>query len=98
MQAYFETEVFLPVNHHLNIQLPDEIPAGRVRIAVIYEKENNIQLLPIDLSHINYLEQLPSHHKDPFDRIIIARAIIIEGMSIISIDHAVVDYPVNIVW
>ncbi len=60
-------------------------------------QENNIQLLPIDLSHINYLEQLPSHHKDPFDRIIIAQAII-EGMSIISIDHAFVDYPVNIVW
>ena len=39
MQAYFETEVFLPVNHHLNLKLPDEIPAGRVRIAVIYEKE-----------------------------------------------------------
>ena len=60
-------------------------------------QENNIQLLPIDLSHNNYLEQLPSHHKDPFDRIIIAQAII-EGMSIISIDHAFVDYPVNIVW
>jgi PIN domain nuclease of toxin-antitoxin system len=60
-------------------------------------QENNIQLLPIDLSHINYLEQLPSYHKDPFDRIIIAQAII-EGMSIISIDHAFVDYPVNIVW
>jgi hypothetical protein len=42
MQAYFETEVFLPVNHHLNLKLPDEIPAGRVRIAVIYEKEKNI--------------------------------------------------------
>ncbi len=54
-------------------------------------------MMPIDLSHINYLEQLPSHHKDPFDRIIIAQAII-EGMSIISIDHAFVDYPVNIVW
>ena len=60
-------------------------------------QENNIQLLPIDLSHINYLEQLPSHHKDPFDRIIIAQ-VIIEGMSIISIDNAFVDYPVNIVW
>ncbi|MDD5268522.1 MAG: type II toxin-antitoxin system VapC family toxin [Methylococcales bacterium] len=60
-------------------------------------QENNIKLLPIDLSHINYLEQLPSHHKDPFDRIIIAQAII-EGMTIISIDHAFVDYPVQIVW
>ncbi len=66
-------------------------------LVIINTQENNIQLLPIDLSHINYLEQLPSHHKDPFDRIIIAQAII-EGMSIISIDHAFVDYPVNIVW
>ncbi len=38
MQAYFETEAYLPVNHSLNIRLPDEIPAGKVRIAVIYEK------------------------------------------------------------
>ena len=60
-------------------------------------QENNIKLLPIDLSHINYLEQLPSHHKDPFDRIIIAQAII-EGMTIISIDHAFVGYPVQTLW
>ncbi|RIZ70609.1 MAG: hypothetical protein D0528_01110 [Methylococcales bacterium] len=56
MQAYFETEVFLPVNHHLNLQLPDEIPAGRVRIAVIYEKENSITE-PGNLSH--FLSTLP---------------------------------------
>ena len=68
-----------------------------VELVIKNTQENNIQLLPIDLSHINYLEQLPSHHKDPFDRIIIAQAII-EGMTIISIDHAFVDYPVQIVW
>ena len=56
MQAYFETEVFLPVNHHLNLQLPDEIPAGRVRIAVIYEKENSLTE-PGNLSH--FLSTLP---------------------------------------
>ena len=60
-------------------------------------QENNIQLLPIDLSHINYLEQLPTHHKDPFDRMIIAQAII-EGMTVVTIDHAFVDYPVQIAW
>ena len=60
-------------------------------------QENNINLLPINLSHISYLEKLPAHHKDPFDRIIIAQAII-EGMTIITIDHAFVDYPVQIVW
>ncbi len=38
--------------------------------------ENNIQILPIELPHISYLEKLPQHHKDPFDRIMIAQAII----------------------
>jgi PIN domain nuclease of toxin-antitoxin system len=60
-------------------------------------QENNINLLQINLSHISYLEQLPAHHKDPFDRIIIAQAII-EGMTIVTIDHLFVDYPVRVVW
>jgi PIN domain nuclease of toxin-antitoxin system len=56
-----------------------------------------MKLLPINLSHISYLEQLPAHHKDPFDRIIIAQAII-EDMTIVTIDHVFVDYPVQIAW
>ena len=60
-------------------------------------QENNIQLLPIELAHISYLDQLPTYHKDPFDRIIIAQAII-EGMAVVTIDHVFADYPVQIVW
>ena len=37
MQAYYEIETEIPGNHQLNIQLPDSIPAGRAKIAVIYE-------------------------------------------------------------
>jgi PIN domain nuclease of toxin-antitoxin system len=37
--------------------------------------ENNIDLLPITFGHIQQLLQLPFHHRDPFDRIIIAQAI-----------------------
>jgi PIN domain nuclease of toxin-antitoxin system len=59
--------------------------------------ENNIKLLPIDLSHISYLEQLPRHHNDPFDRIIIAQAII-EDMTVVTVDHAFADYAVQVVW
>ncbi len=32
---------------------------------------NNIQILPVELSHALYLENLPLHHKDPFDRLLI---------------------------
>ncbi len=37
MQAYYEIETDIPVDHQLYIQLPDSIPAGRAKIAVIYE-------------------------------------------------------------
>jgi hypothetical protein len=37
MQAYYEIETEIPASHQLNIQLPDNIPAGRAKIAIIYE-------------------------------------------------------------
>lgn len=59
--------------------------------------ENGIQLLPIELSHISHLAQLPSHHKDPFDRLLIAQAII-EDMTIVTADQSFAAYPVPVVW
>jgi len=37
MQAYYEIETDIPVDHQLHINLPENIPAGRAKIAVIYE-------------------------------------------------------------
>ncbi len=37
MQAYYEIQAKIPQNHQLKLQLPDIIPAGLVKIAVIYE-------------------------------------------------------------
>lgn len=37
MQAYYEVETNIPSNHQLHIQIPDNIPAGRAKIAIIYE-------------------------------------------------------------
>ncbi|MGH8559316.1 MAG: hypothetical protein ACRESZ_18090 [Methylococcales bacterium] len=37
MQAYYELETDIPANHELHIRLPETIPAGRAKIAVIYE-------------------------------------------------------------
>ena len=56
-------------------------------------------LLPIEPSHTTLLASMPfpPDHKDPFDRLLIAQAII-EGVSIISIDAAFDAYPVQRVW
>jgi len=37
MQAYYELQTVVPIDHQLTITLPAEIPAGKVKIAVIYD-------------------------------------------------------------
>lgn len=38
------------------------------------QEANNLQILPVALSHVLALETLPFHHKDPFDRLLIAQS------------------------
>jgi PIN domain nuclease of toxin-antitoxin system len=58
---------------------------------------NHIQLLPITLENIATLESLPSYHKDPFDRMLIAQAMS-DGMSLLSADHVFTQYGIQLEW
>ncbi len=58
---------------------------------------NNIQILPVELSHALYLENLPLHHKDPFDRLLISQAIV-ENMTLVSADPEFAKYQMNLLW
>ena len=40
MQAYYEIETDIPKNHRLNLVLPDDIPEGKAKLAIIYEVSN----------------------------------------------------------
>ena len=97
-----EHEFYLSMASPWEMQIKNQL--GKLSLAMPVEElvdknrqENNIQLLPIDLAHIAYLKQLPAHHKDPFDRIIIAQAII-EGLTVVTVDHAFTDYSVPVIW
>lgn len=59
--------------------------------------DNDIELLSITFEHLQRLMQLPFHHKDPFDRIIIAQALT-EGLPLATKDDVFPDYGVNIIW
>ncbi len=59
-------------------------------------EQKDFQALPIDISHAAYIEKLPLHHKDPFDRIIIAQAIC-EKMKIITRDRKFDAYQVDVI-
>lgn len=37
MHAYYEIETEIPADHQLHLSLPSEIPAGKVKVAIIYE-------------------------------------------------------------
>jgi PIN domain nuclease of toxin-antitoxin system len=56
-----------------------------------------IRPLPIALSHSLAVTDLPNHHKDPFDRMLIAQARS-EGMVLMTADAAFRKYPVEILW
>ena len=59
--------------------------------------QNHFDLLPITLEHATAVEGLPLHHRDPFDRLLIARAIV-EKMPTLSADVAFDAYPVQRIW
>jgi PIN domain nuclease of toxin-antitoxin system len=54
-------------------------------------------LLSITLEHATVVETLPAHHKDAFDRLLIAQAMI-EAIPVVSIDDKFDAYPVTRLW
>ncbi|WP_295617461.1 type II toxin-antitoxin system VapC family toxin [Chamaesiphon sp. GL140_3_metabinner_50] len=75
------------------LQLSDALPD----ILRTQQVDNNLQILTINLSHIWALENLPYHHRDPFDRLLIAQAQI-EGMTLVSADGMFELYDVDLLW
>ena len=58
---------------------------------------NNFGLLGIELGHATFVETLPLHHKDPFDRLLIAQATM-ESMHIVSVDMVMDQYGISRLW
>ncbi len=59
--------------------------------------DNAITSLPLTLEHVLRLENLPMHHRDPFDRILIAQAIA-ESVPIVTADRQFAKYDVETIW
>lgn len=56
-----------------------------------------IEILPIDHRHIVRVAELPLHHRDPFDRMLVAQAQI-EGVALVSADQHVRRYDLKVIW
>lgn len=60
-------------------------------------ERNKFEILNIEFSHLLGLEKLEYHHRDPFDRIVLAQSIF-ESLPLISNDTIFKEYPVEVLW
>ena len=58
---------------------------------------NAIQVLPIHMAHALHVATLPDHHRDPFDRMLVAQSQL-EQLPIMTSDPQISKYSVTVIW
>ena len=81
----------------IKLQLGKLTLSGNLAAIVGQQQANGIDVLPVTLEHVLAVEQLPTFHRDPFDRLLIAQAIV-EGASVMTKDSLFSKYPVKLLW
>lgn len=74
-----------------------EVPEDLEKFMAEQLSRNAVQVLPIHLSHALRVYTLPNHHRDPFDRLLVAQSLI-EKVPILSADPYISRYPVETIW
>lgn len=81
-----------------------KISIGKLSIAQPFEQFiphqlqiNGFEMFEIKFDHLSKASQLPFHHRDPFDRLLIAQSLA-EQMPIISVDPVFDSYSVQRLW
>lgn len=69
------------------LKLPKDIEGG--------VKASDFTILPIEIAHVLAIEKLPMYHQDPFDRLLIAQAMV-ENLTILTDDKKFEKYQVKI--
>ena len=87
-------------------ELAIKVSVGKIQLTESYEEmlqhailDNGFAILPIEIRHTVHICSLPfpPAHKDPFDRLLVAQAIV-ENMPIVSADSALDAYGVQRLW
>ena len=98
----FENELVLSIASLWEIAI--KVSLGKLEIAEPFEelfpsqlREHEIELLHITFPHLFHVVSLPFHHRDPFDRLIIAQSLA-EELPVITADPAFQVYGVTIIW
>ena len=60
-------------------------------------QRHGLSLATIEFEHVLLVQRLPFHHRDPFDRLLVAQAMV-EGFALLSIDSALDSYDITRIW
>lgn len=88
--SYWEIAIKISIGKY---QLPEPFEGWMQRQIQV----NEFEILPIEVGHVAAVATLPFHHKDPFDRLLIAQAAT-EQIPIISADSVIDAYSVVRYW
>ncbi len=78
--------------------LPPAVMSDPLARFTVILSENSIEPLPLTLSHAARLRDLPRHHGDPFDRLMIAQAMA-ENLTVVTHDRAFAAYEgLAVLW
>jgi PIN domain nuclease of toxin-antitoxin system len=75
----------------LKMSMPLEGPFERLLA------RNGFRLIPVEYAHAARVAALPWHHRDPFDRLLVAQAMV-EGMALLSHDGQLDAYGIKRIW
>ena len=75
------------------LQLPDNLE----QFIVDQLSLNTILVLPIQLRHALHVYTLPQHHRDPFDRMLVAQSQV-ENLPVLTTDPQIAQYEVKTIW
>ena len=73
---------------------------GKLRIHESWQRmlmRLDLEHLPVTVEHAAMVEGLPWHHRDPFDRLLVAQALV-EECTLVTADRALDDYAVPTWW
>ena len=73
------------------------LPKGYEELFPHSVSESGLSLVSIEPRHLAAVSKLPFHHRDPFDRLLIAQALV-EGLTVVSGDSAFSAYGVPVLW
>jgi PIN domain nuclease of toxin-antitoxin system len=69
------------------------VPAGLSKVV----ETSGLRVLNLSAAHCLAVAELPMHHRDPFDRLLIAQALT-EGLGLVTADRRFAEYSIRVVY